>query len=206
MSFDDSDFISFTEVLGEDPPATPGNSKNKKERRTSVKRSADDAALDEDEDEALLRSVDRSTPWVANVNWDLADTAPKQLHAEILAFVDYITPTQPEHALRIAVVESIRRAVQNRWDDAVVEPFGSFQTELYLPSGCVASHVYAQLYAYTSLAFRDIDLVVLCPSMGPLPSKVKNSLYAIAALLRARQLATDIVVIHKARVPSKSLL
>ena len=137
MSFDDSDFISFTEVLGEDPPATPaGNSKNKKERRTSVKRSADDAALDEDEDEALLRSVDRSTPWVSNVNWDLADTAPKQLHAEILAFVDYITPTQPEHALRIAVVESIRRAVQNRWDDAVVEPFGSFQTELYLPSGC----------------------------------------------------------------------
>jgi non-canonical poly(A) RNA polymerase PAPD5/7 len=62
---------------------------------------------------------------------------PTRLTAEIKAFTRYITPTDQEHDLRSAVVESIRRLITRRWRNAELHPFGSFMTRLYLPTGCV---------------------------------------------------------------------
>ena len=58
-----------------------------------------------------------------------------RLNREILAFVDYISPSAREHATRSHIVALVRRAVTTQWPDAKVMPFGSFETGLYLPTG-----------------------------------------------------------------------
>ena len=118
-----------------------------------------------------------------------------RLHAEVVAFHGYVSPTPIEQALRESVVESMRRAIRDRWDEADVRAFGSFATGLFLPHG-------------------DIDLVVTYPSLmeqmggpfqggksDPWAKTIVKRLNQIAALLRVRDLARDVIVISHARVP-----
>ncbi len=57
------------------------------------------------------------------------------MHREVKDLVDYLSPTEKEHSLRQFVVARIRRCVEDYWDDASLEVFGSFDTKLYLPNG-----------------------------------------------------------------------
>lgn len=82
-----------------------------------------------------LTEQERRTPWTADVDWDSFPSATEQLTAEIKAFSRYIQPTDQEHDLRSAVVESIRRLIVKRWPNSQLHPFGSFMTRLYLPTG-----------------------------------------------------------------------
>jgi non-canonical poly(A) RNA polymerase PAPD5/7 len=93
-----------------------------------------------------------------------------------------MTPTASEHQLRADIIGQIAKLIIARYPDAEVRPFGSFATQSYLP-------------------FGDIDLVVLCPSVSTAPNGVKKMLFEMAALLKNRKLATDVVVIHRAKVP-----
>ena len=61
----------------------------------------------------------------------------RRLHREVEAFVKYISPTPVEDEVRSLVVGLISRAVTNAFRDARVLPFGSYETKLYLPLGCV---------------------------------------------------------------------
>ena len=74
-------------------------------------------------------------PWCAQVDWDNHSSASSQLTAEVEAFYEWIKPNEAEHAVRSGIVSSIRKAITARWPDAAVEPFGSYKTQLYLPSG-----------------------------------------------------------------------
>lgn len=67
----------------------------------------------------------------------LADSSGSicRLNMEAKAFVHYISPTLPEHELRLTTIELIRRTIQSRWSDADVQCFGSVGTGLYLPGG-----------------------------------------------------------------------
>lgn len=58
-----------------------------------------------------------------------------RLHAEVEAFVRYISPTSIEHELRSMIVQIIKRSVEDAFPDATVCTFGSFETRLYLPLG-----------------------------------------------------------------------
>jgi non-canonical poly(A) RNA polymerase PAPD5/7 len=58
-----------------------------------------------------------------------------RLNAEIDAYYRYVSPTREEYEVRLLMIELITRAVHRTWPDAEVTPFGSWQTQLYLPSG-----------------------------------------------------------------------
>lgn len=128
------------------------------------------------------------------------------LNREITSFVSYISPTHKEHATRTHIVELIRRAVVNQWKDAQVVPFGSFETGLYLPNGSVAFCFGFCGQVTNRLVFlcarplrRDIDLVISSSTMDR-QNKV-TVLHTLASVLRRANLAENIQVIAKAKVP-----
>jgi non-canonical poly(A) RNA polymerase PAPD5/7 len=59
----------------------------------------------------------------------------QRLHDELMAFADWISPTQKEHETRQMVIHLIRKAIVNQWPDADVHAFGSQNTQLYMPQG-----------------------------------------------------------------------
>jgi len=56
------------------------------------------------------------------------------LHEEILDFYDFLKPTKEEHEMRSHVIKSVRDVVVEMWPHVKVEVFGSFRTNLYLPT------------------------------------------------------------------------
>jgi non-canonical poly(A) RNA polymerase PAPD5/7 len=73
--------------------------------------------------------------FIIRVNYD-------RLHDEVKAFLKYISPTDVEDEVRRLVVALITHAVTQAFPDAKVHPFGSFETKLYLPHGCVNFRLY----------------------------------------------------------------
>ncbi|GHP03124.1 hypothetical protein PPROV_000187900 [Pycnococcus provasolii] len=135
------------------------------------------------EDGYLADMLDNAStpPWLARGGVaELAriKSASLQLHHEVCRFVAYAAPSKAEVALRQAAVERIRDAVTAIWPHATLEVFGSFATGLYLPTS-------------------DVDAVVMGSKVHDIPSGLK----ALAAMLMRRQMATNIQVIAKARVP-----
>lgn len=122
----------------------------------------------------------RRTPWSADVDWSRCRNGAEALHRELMAFDSWLAPTHAEHETRCMVIEMIRRAIKSQWSDADVHPFGSQETKLYLPQG-------------------DLDLVVVSPTMEN--SRREGALRTMAACLRRHNLATNVQVIARAKVP-----
>lgn len=99
------------------------------------------------------------------------------LHEEILDFCKYISPRPSEEAMRNEVVQRVRSVIQNKWPEAKVEVFGSFNTGLYLPTS-------------------DIDIVVL-GSWPVLP------LFCVECELRKAEIIVpgSLMVLDKTSVP-----
>jgi non-canonical poly(A) RNA polymerase PAPD5/7 len=105
----------------------------------------------------------------------------RRFQEEILDFVHYLSPTAEEHRIRQYIVNRIQNVVSGIWPDATVNVFGSFNTQLYLPSS-------------------DIDLVVLTPSCKDLSSR--SVLQTLAKKLRKSGLVYGKTLdIIPARVP-----
>lgn len=64
-----------------------------------------------------------------------------RLHREVEAFVKYMAPTPVEDEIRGLVIQLVSNAITSAFPDARILPFGSYETKLYLPSGCVFSSV-----------------------------------------------------------------
>ena len=122
------------------------------------------------------RQMVSGTPWSVDVDFDRCLNAAESLHNELIAFADWISPTEKEHETRQMVIKLLRRAIVREWPDARLEAFGSQNTQLYMPSG-------------------DIDLVVVSPSMET--QRKENVLRKMAAVLRKHNLALDVQVIAK---------
>ncbi|CAE6528588.1 unnamed protein product [Rhizoctonia solani] len=125
-------------------------------------------------------AANRIRPWTAMVDWETCRNPSEMLHQEILAYVDYISPTQRERRTRAMVVTLITNTIVSRWPDAIVQPFGSFETGLYLPLG-------------------DIDLVISSDSIARVSPA--SALNWIARALKDRGLAYNVQIIAKAKVP-----
>jgi len=112
-----------------------------------------------------------------------------RLNDEIHAFYKYMRPTPDESRVRAQMIDLIANTILSRWPDAEVLPFGSWQTELYLPTG-------------------DIDLVVTTPRLivdewdvhGSNRTKVRL-LRELASMMRNGYITQDVAVISKAKVP-----
>ncbi|RUS32076.1 hypothetical protein BC938DRAFT_476338 [Jimgerdemannia flammicorona] len=128
-------------------------------------------------------SRDRTCPWLyARGRYHRPDeNVSLRLHEEILDFVDYINPTQEEHAMRYYVVRRIETSIQRLWPTATVDVFGSYDTRLYLPTS-------------------DIDLVVQCKEILNLHPRYRP-LHTLANHLQVDGVAKVTQVIDKAKVP-----
>lgn len=186
--FGGDDFISF-DIGQEAGPSSPRPStsarSNDRGPSGSRKRKADaERSLNTPETVTTKkereRAAARGTPWTVDVNWETARNPAQQLNREIIAFERWLSPTTAEHECRRMVIALIRKAICSQWRGAEVHSFGSQDTQLYLPQG-------------------DIDLVVVCPAMEV--QRREGVLRSMAACLRRNNLAGDVQVIAKAKVP-----
>lgn len=187
-AFGAEDFIAF-DFDGEE--ATGGNTAldsyggSEAEAETSTigksrKRKAEERIDDGRSKKEREMARSRRTPWSADVDWSRCRNGAEALHRELMAFDAWLAPTHAEHETRCMVIEMIRRAIKSQWHDADVHPFGSQETQLYLPQG-------------------DLDLVVVSPTMEN--SRREGALRTMAACLRRHNLATNVQVIARAKVP-----
>ncbi|KAF9374391.1 hypothetical protein CPC16_001331 [Podila verticillata] len=116
-------------------------------------------------------------PWMGHRHYSALPTAQRMMTQELKDFVQYISPTREEHQVRRYVFRVVQELVRGIWPDAEVRVFGSFDTQLYLPTS-------------------DLDLVVLADeNLG------QNALNKLAAKLRTENIGSKIEVIRGAKVP-----
>ncbi|KAK3832767.1 MAG: hypothetical protein J3R72DRAFT_372738 [Linnemannia gamsii] len=116
-------------------------------------------------------------PWMGHRQYSKLPSVPVMLTQELKDFVDYLSPTPEEHQVRKYVIQWIAKTVTELWPDSEVHVFGSYDTQLYLPSS-------------------DLDLVILRQAEFN-----KEDLYRLSTHLKRKLVATDVNVIAKARVP-----
>lgn len=120
-------------------------------------------------------------PWLHGKSYAREDEPARILHHELRDFVEYLSPSESEHAMRRYVIGRIRRVLKKHWPTASLHVFGSFETKLYLPTS-------------------DIDLVVLSENADDAYERVGH-LRKLASWLVKEGIATDVQVISGARVP-----
>ncbi|KAJ6253431.1 inactive non-canonical poly(a) RNA polymerase protein trf4-2-related [Anaeramoeba flamelloides] len=55
------------------------------------------------------------------------------LHAEIIDFVKWISPTEKSKQVRLDLITRIKKAVRGLWGNCRIQTYGSFESETYLP-------------------------------------------------------------------------
>ncbi|KIM48611.1 hypothetical protein M413DRAFT_60162 [Hebeloma cylindrosporum] len=127
-----------------------------------------------------LDAASRKAPWVNGLDLDRCHNVAEMMHKEVDSFVSWISPSAVEDEIRGLIVTHISKVVTTAFSDAVVHPFGSFQTKLYLPLG-------------------DIDLVVLSDAMAY--SDKSTVLHVLANTLKRNGITSHVTIIAKAKVP-----
>ncbi|KAK0671868.1 putative Poly(A) RNA polymerase protein [Cercophora samala] len=127
-----------------------------------------------------------ATPWLRMDNSDSKDPIV-WLHKEIVDFYDYIKPREFEQHLRHDLVQRMRSFCRRYWRDSDMQPFGSFPSGLYLPTG-------------------DMDMVMVSDSYlqgGAAKYNLRKHLWQFKSYLLREGLAweDDIEVITRAKVP-----
>ncbi|ORY82870.1 Nucleotidyltransferase, partial [Neocallimastix californiae] len=99
------------------------------------------------------------------------------LHEEILDFVKYISPTPEEKYMREYALKRISDVILKLWPDSIVKPYGSYKTNLYLPTS-------------------DVDIVILNEDLF-----VPSCFFDLQEALLEADIVSKIEVIDKARIP-----
>lgn len=115
-------------------------------------------------------------PWLASLRGMSSPTL--RLHNEIVSLCSYLASTQEEEIARRNAISRVEDVVRSIWPDARLEVFGSFATGLYLPTS-------------------DVDAVILDSGCTDIPQGLK----ALATSMARRNIACNMQVISKARVP-----
>jgi len=138
-------------------------------------------SMDENETDLNLNSktIKNDVPWIKNHDHSTQKEIADWLTLEIKDFIAYISPSREEIELRNNTVRRLRDSITSFWKDCEVHVFGSYATDLYLPGS-------------------DIDMVIVSQYGG---YDSRNSLYSLASFLKKEQLATNVEVIAKAKVP-----
>lgn len=133
---------------------------------------------------ALIGSVLRwDVPWMRRDISKYSRQPMELLHQEIVDFANYVSPTEEERFARSEALRRLEAVVKGVWPEAVVQPFGSFDSQLFLPSS-------------------DLDVVVMHEGLT-VGEHAKPPLGKLAkALLKASlPLPETLRLITKARVP-----
>ena len=102
-------------------------------------------------------------------------------------FYNHVKPKDFEQRLREGMVDTLNEVIRSRFPDATIQPFGSFMTGLYLPTG-------------------DMDLVLCSKSYintGRPKYHTKKLLYQFSGHLQALDMTfrDEVEIVSKARVP-----
>ncbi|KAL1920133.1 uncharacterized protein VTP21DRAFT_1279 [Calcarisporiella thermophila] len=120
-------------------------------------------------------------PWLKGKDYYKCGSFARRLHQEVLDLVQYLSPTPEEHVMRRLVVERVRQVVHNWCPEAFIMCFGSYDTQLYLPTS-------------------DLDLVMYnANSISTKPVEMLKSL--AEALVNEDIMEGNVTVVDKARVP-----
>ncbi|WWC97155.1 hypothetical protein V866_004034 [Kwoniella sp. B9012] len=167
-----------------------GKDKDKKSTKKQKKGKRDrekDKQKEKEKDETGPRNLkeerkanERHAPWCDLVDWKKCRDPSEMLNEEINAFYKYVSPTKEEFEVRLFMIELISRSILKLWPDAEVTPFGSWQTQLYLPQG-------------------DIDLVVTNKHFSE--SNKARLLADMARAMRMARITDEVAIISRARVP-----
>nr|XP_022908345.1 non-canonical poly(A) RNA polymerase protein Trf4-1-like [Onthophagus taurus] len=76
------------------------------------------------------------------------------LHEEIQHFCEYMSPSEVEHRIRGDVIHRIEKIIQSLWPEAKVQVFGSYRTNLYLPTSDIDLVVIGK---WTNLPLRTLE-------------------------------------------------
>ena len=114
-------------------------------------------------------NTSKDIPWMTEKVKDLHGHL--KLHYEILAFYDFIKPTEKENRLRKDTLREVRTAIHSVYPTWIVKSFGSFTTNLHLPDS-------------------DIDILVLQNSKNTGHLKDHQMLQKIKEILDSNQLVT----------------
>ncbi|KAG0023486.1 hypothetical protein BGZ82_010732 [Podila clonocystis] len=173
----DSDTEADTKASYTTPQAVKRQAENNNNGGRGSKRKRHDDDDDINNDLAGPTGPPPGCPWMGHRHYSALPTAQRMMTQELKDFVQYISPTREEHQVRRYVFRVVQDLVKSIWRDAEVRVFGSFDTQLYLPTS-------------------DLDLVVLADgNLG------QNALYKLSAKLRTENIGTHIEVIRGAKVP-----
>lgn len=99
---------------------------------------------------AAMTSVLRfNVPWMDPRKRAYSLNPMERLHQEVVDFANYVSPTEEERFSRSEALRRVNEVVVGIWPVATVQVFGSFDSQLYLPSS-------------------DLDVVVILPDAGSL--------------------------------------
>jgi non-canonical poly(A) RNA polymerase PAPD5/7 len=115
-------------------------------------------------------------PWIQE-DKKYSEFGPEMLHEEILDFVKYISPTPEEKYMREYALKRISDVILKLWPDSIVKPYGSYKTNLYLPTS-------------------DVDIVILNEDLF-----VPSCFFDLQEALLEADIVSKIEVIDKARIP-----
>lgn len=134
-----------------------------------------------DENGIVYRKLELSSkyPWVRQHDHSKQKEVADWLTMEMKDFVGYISPSSHEIHSRNKVVNRLKKCIKTFWPDTEAHVFGSCATDLYLPGS-------------------DIDMVVVSTSGN---YEERSKLYQLSSHLRSQQLARNMEVISKAKVP-----
>ena len=77
-----------------------------------------------------------------------------RLHEEVMHFCEYMSPAPVEHKIRGDVVQRIEKIIQSLWPEARVQVFGSYRTNLYLPTSDIDLVVIGKYFISPHLSIR----------------------------------------------------
>lgn len=142
---------------------------------------ADDNVANEKENEEITSGPILNTdfPWIIDHDHSKESEIADWLNMEIRDFVSYISPNRVEIEARNKTMDKLKSAVQELWPGADLQVFGSYATDMYLPGS-------------------DLDCVINTKEGN---KNDRSHLYALAKFLKQRNLATQVEVVAKTRVP-----
>ncbi|KAL3231661.1 Poly(A) RNA polymerase protein 1 [Nakaseomyces bracarensis] len=150
------------------------SSEDEQKKEVEEEKAKEEAKAQEEE-----REITTDYPWTIGRDYSKERELADWLNYEIADFIAYISPSKEEIEMRNRTIGRVRDAIQELWPDADLHVFGSYATDLYLPGS-------------------DIDCVVNSKEGD---KQTRNNLYKLANFLKKKEIATDIEVVAKARVP-----
>lgn len=75
----------------------------------------------------------QTVPWLSDETSEIKNPNTR-LHNEIIEFYDYIRPSKEDHKKRVQICQTLKDILEGAIKDAYLIPFGSFATQLYLPT------------------------------------------------------------------------